>query len=91
MQIGQRGNCFLCGLENVWLSTLVHEYHLKQYCSQDVDDITHIYFWRGSAYFVESWGGGALAPLAPPSAATVKYILCSSSDMLDAKYVHTNF
>ena len=56
MRIDQQANCFLCGIENIWLSTLVHEY---QYCSWDVNDITHIYF-EGALL-----PSGALPPLAP--------------------------
>ena len=53
-------------LQNIWLSTIVHKY---QYCSQDIDGVTHIYFWRSSAPLCGKLGGGS-SPSSPPSTAT---------------------
>ena len=67
IQIGQRANFFLCGLENIWFSMLVHYIPLRTiYCSRDVDDVTHVHFGGALPPFVESWGGSSPPPLPPP-------------------------
>ena len=75
---GQQANCFLCGLESIWLSTLVHKYHLKQYCSQDAC------WWRHTHIFLKGlcpllWRVGGSSPLTSLCCHCIGYASWNSS------------
>ena len=68
LRIGQRANCFSCGLENIWLTTLVHEYCLNN-TAHEMLMTSHTYNFGGALPpFLESWGGSSpsSSPLPPP-------------------------